>query len=286
MSERILRQSPPRSIDLVSRMVMLLGGIWTRFGLVFLVFSSIFVWIFVGNSTVKYLFQYTGNWSSTTGTVFSAEGTNMSEGNSTVYRHGYRYTVNGQSYTGTAYSTGIGYDDDQEVTIKYNPHHPDRSLLVGARRAPFGFVVALVLLFPLVGGIMLFFGLRQNIHFLQLLEVGIFTRGELKSKTVTGTKINDQSVYAFTFDFPVGSKTYQAVGKTHMVHLLEDEPKEIILYDPLRPERNIVYDAYPQAPDIDNQGYLVPRQPWELWPWLLVILLAISVWFGLPIFFY
>ncbi|MEI2420598.1 hypothetical protein V6O07_10020, partial [Arthrospira platensis SPKY2] len=44
-----------------------------------------------------------------------------------------------------------------------------------------------------------------------------------------------------------------------------DEEREIILYDHLKPERNIVFDSMPYIPEVDAQGWLKPLPLRHVW---------------------
>lgn len=124
--------------------------------------------------------------------------------------------------------------------------------------------------------------LRSNFRLLQLLRQGQLTRGVLKNKKATQTEINDQTVYAYDFEFHHRGQIHIAKGRSHKTHLLEDEEHERILFLPSDPSYNIVYDAYPYAPKISKQGDF-KRLPLRVYGglaiavfWALLIVLLIA----------
>ena len=244
----------PRQISIPERLAILSGGFMSQFGWIFFGFGMIFFWVFVMNSTVTHWFSFR-NWADGEGTVLRIEETNAEENEENVYELIYEYKVNGQSYTGRSYSTGYAYSEGQTVPIEYDLDYPEESRVHGLRRAMFGWEVIFVVIFPLIGLIFILVGFRTNMKSLDLLINGKFASGKMTSKEPTNTRINEQTVYKYTFEFEADNgRTYEATGKTHLTHLLEDEETERLIYAPNDPAYSTMFDTIPGAPKLNPDG--------------------------------
>ncbi|MCF8247328.1 MAG: DUF3592 domain-containing protein [Saprospiraceae bacterium] len=259
-SARQLRDLPPRNINLFTKATVLFGGFMQQFGWIFFCMGSLFSWIFIPMSTVRYWFEFGKEWQQVPGKIISAEPTNSSVNEQPVYQYLQSFEVNGQRYTGKSFSVGPEYQGGEEVTIEYDANNPSDSHVEGARRAVFPAFVLFVLIFPIVGGVFIFIAIRQNLKAIKLLEIGEFTRGTMCSKEATNSTvtINNQRypVFKYSFEFQAGGRTHSAICKTHQAWLVEDEEREIILYDKYNPDYNVVFDAAGNMPEITEAGLL------------------------------
>ena len=273
--QRVIRQTPPRYLDAFTQSTILLGGAIQQFGWGFFSFGMIFFWVFVGNSQVFYLFENRNDWKETEGVVSVVAPTNMSENDQIIYEAEFTFIHDYREYVGKSYSGGRIYGETQAVWVIYDEDDPTRSMIKGSRRAPFGYSVAFILIFPLLGAIFIVYQFIRNQRFLKLLKLGVFSLGKQVNKEPTGGSITINNVtypiYKYTFEFLVKGIARQAICKTHQTNLVEDEEEEIVLYDPLNPSYNMVYDAVPNVPEIDADGYLKPVK----WSKILVFVLPI-----------
>jgi hypothetical protein len=255
-SNRHLRDLPPRHLGLFTKIVILFGGFLQQFGWIFFTMGSLFAWIFIPLSDVMLWFEGNKNWEETVGQVMSAEPTNSSVNETTVYQYLHSFELEGERFSGKSFTVGRQYNDGEEVTIRYNADDPNESYIGSSRRAIFPAWVLFVLLFPLIGLAFIITSILQNIKVLKLLEIGEFKRGKLISKEATNARINKQTVFKYTFEFEVGGIKQEATCKTHQGWLVEDEEREIILYDRFNPTFNFVFDAMPNVPNISEEGRL------------------------------
>lgn len=257
---RQLRDLPPRSIGLYTKAIVLFGGFLQQFGWIFFTMGSLFSWIFIPMSDVKFWFEFGKEWKETPGKVVAVEPTNSAVNDEDVYQYLHSFELNGQRFTGKSYSVGQDYQGGQEVSIEYDAKNPTDSHVAGSRRAVFPAFVLFVLIFPIVGLGFIFFAIRQNLKAIKLLEIGEFTRGTLcaKESTNASVKINNTTypVYKYSFDFEAGGRTHSAFCKTHQAWLVEDEEREIILFDKYNPDFNVVFDAAGNMPAITEDGML------------------------------
>jgi hypothetical protein len=233
---RQLRDLPPRSINLYTKATVLFGGFLQQFGWIFFVMGSLFSWIFIPMSDVKFWFEFGKEWKETPGKIVAVEPTNSAVNDEVVYQYLHSFELNGQRFTGKS------------------------SHVAGSRRAVFPAFVLFVLIFPIVGLGFIVFAIRQNLKAIKLLEIGEFTRGTLCSKEATNAsvKINNTTypVYKYSFEFDAGGRTHSAICKTHQAWLVEDEEREIILFDKYNPDFNVVFDAAGNMPAITEEGML------------------------------
>lgn len=279
-SDRHLRDLPPRHLDLFTKIIILFGGSLQQFGWIFFTIGSLFSWIFIPFSDAMLWFEGKKNWNETVGQIMSAEPTNSSVNETTVYQYFHSFELEGERFTGKSFTVGPQYKDGEEVMIRYNVDDPSESAISNSNRAIFPAWVLFVLLFPLVGLAFIITSILQNIRVLKLLEIGAFTRGKLISKEATNARINKQMVFKYMFEFVVGGKKQEAICRTHQGWLVEDEEREIILYDRFNPNFNFVFDAMPNVPKISEEGML-ERAP----IWKAVNLLLPIVGIGLNVMF-
>jgi hypothetical protein len=244
-------------MSVLSRLIILLGGFYVQFGSLFVAFGMIFVLIFIPNSEVMTLMD-NAKWEEVQGTVLGVENTNSSVNDSPVRKYFYQYAVDGVDYEGAAFSHEHFYLADSPVLVEYQTDNPSDSRIKGMRQHVFDAWVIFTAVFPFIGLIFMFIGIMQNAQALRLLQYGEFARGKLSSKMATNTKINNNPVFKYVFDFKVQEQAYQAIGKTHHYGLLEDEETERIIYNPANPSDAVLYDTIPLAPAIDPEGFLEP----------------------------
>jgi hypothetical protein len=246
---------PPRSVPLLVRTKVLLGGFLTQFGCIFLGFGMIFVWAFTLNADLTSWYHFRGRLETAQGTVLHSEQTSFSVGGSEhskgtpIYANHYSFVGPGNvEYEGVSYKKGRALKKGGKVTVEYPPDQPERSRINGMRRSPMGLFGLMPIIFPLVGLCLMTVGLKKGIRGNRLLVIGHQTTGKLKSKVATSTKINNRTVFKLTFEFTAADGIgYEAVGKTHKPEKLEDEAEEPLLYDPILPSYAVMLDALPDS---------------------------------------
>ncbi|BDS14430.1 DUF3592 domain-containing protein [Aureispira anguillae] len=261
MNENILdhqgiRKGPPRPLNFFTKIQVLFGGFGVQFGAVFFWFGMIFTLIFVGQSECIHWFSSDGNWVQSEGLLLEIEETNVEVNEETIYQYTFSYNVEGQSFQGISNGSYSGMLEGNLTTIEYKSDNPIRARIVGMTTEVFPSWVVFVLVFPFLGLIFILGGFRANWKALHLIINGVFTRGKMLGYKATNTEINDQTVYAYEFEFSVRGKKYISKCKTHLTERVEDEELEKIIYDLNDPNTNCVYDAIAAAPKIDQFGKL------------------------------
>jgi hypothetical protein len=253
-----LREGPPRSLSILTRINVLFGGFSVQFGSVFFWFGMIFVLVFVGQSDAIHWFSADGDWVETDALLLEINDGNGSVNDEPIYEYVFSFSADGRSFTGSSNARFNGEEENSIVQIEYKEDNPARARIIGMRSEVFpSWVVFLVIIFPAIGFGFLFFGFKENLKAIRLLKNGIFTRGKMIHYEATNTRINDNTVYAYKFEFYANNKMHIAECKTHLTDRVEDEENEKILYDKANPTFNLVYDAMGAAPKIDRFGRIV-----------------------------
>lgn len=247
---------PPRSVPLSLRVLNFFNGAaqlgWFVFG-----FGMIFFWLFGARADFSFAtFHVDG---ATRGRVVRVEDTGASENKSRVRAHHYEYSVAGRTLTGISYATGGGASEGQEVDVEYDQGTPERSRIAGMRRELFGPFAAFVVIFPLVGAVILYFGTTSGVERNHLLREGILTTGTFVRREPTNMTINKQRVWEVTFEFTDrNGQRHEAKARSTDTSRLEDDAREPLLYDPNDPAKAYVLDEAPARPKFEH-GELTGR---------------------------
>ena len=256
---------PPRAVPLLVRSRVLLGGTLNQFGWLWLGFSMFFFWIFGLNADVTSWWHFRGAVETVPGVItasvdtgFSSGGTEHSRG-TPVYANHYTFrTADETEWRGVSYATGRRGSPGAVVRIEYPAGKPQISRIVGMRSAAVqGWVLPLVLLFPLIGVGLLAPGTRRGLKGIRLLKQGVRGGGTLKSKEPTNVSVNDQPVFKLVFEFTAeDGVAREVVAKSLRPEALEDEVEEPLLYLPSDPSFAVLLDALPGSPRIDEDGQM------------------------------
>ena len=261
---------PPRQIDFFTQSILIFGGLLNQIGWFFIGFGMLFFWVAFTFSGFESIFQSTKGWEEIRGTIDQISATNTSVNDQRVYQYDYNFRLNSQIYAGQSFTNGQQFDIGDKVSILFNFNNPEQSVIKGAKRNELSpWILAFLLIFPVVGCILVIIQTRTNLKNLNLLKIGDSTKAKNIDKQSTGgsVTINNKRypIYKFTFEFSykdhIKEGIYQAVCKTHLSDLVEDEEREIVLFDKFEPKINTVYDAIPNAPMIDSDGNILSAEP-------------------------
>ena len=244
-----------RNIPISTKCSILFGGFKNQFGWSFFGFGLIFFWAFAMNSDLSFL-HYTGEIITIEGTATNSIAIDASEGNIPVIENHYKFkTEDGLEFEGFSYATGRSIQSGKAITIEYPEGKPQYSRIKGMRRQIFGAVVLWVVLFPFIGLIFMFFGIKRSTRTLRLLKNGELTKGKLISKVRTNTRINGRLVYKLTFRYKdyLGNE-FELKEKTRIPHLLVDQGEESLLYLRHKPAYAIMLDSLPSSASINAEG--------------------------------
>lgn len=273
-----------RSVPLSVKLAVMFGGVLQPVGWLVFGFSMLFVWTFAMNADLSSFSRFGGELAQASATVTASEPTSFSEGGSNsrpgtpIYLVRYSFAQGGRTWEGESYTLGSRYSVGSSAAVEYPAGDPSVSRIVGARGAPFGAAVLVVLVFPIVALVLVVIGLRGGLARASLLNRGKLARGRLTDKQATSSRVNNQIVYRMTFEFETeDGRTHICEVRTHKDHLLEDEENgELILYHPGNPKRCVAVDALPAGVKITEEGeYRVPPKGYLLFA-LLPPIIAIA----------
>ncbi len=276
---------PRRPVPPSLRCAVIVGGMVNQLGWGLLAFGGFLAGVFGRNADLS-AFPPDGSRQRATATITAVEKTGFSDrpgrrSRKFVYAHRYSFRdTGGAEHTGASYGWHTnGAADTQvgrNVQVEYPAGQPQQSRIVGMRRRPLGPAAALTWLIPAAGVLVVLRGLRRGLRDVHLLTHGQPATGVLKSKRATATKINDRQVYELTFEFAGDDGTkHTAKARTHQAELLTDDAEELLVYDPMQPDRAVMIDALPGQPVFDEAGLPHARRPAR--GWLSLVLPAIAI---------
>lgn len=233
----------PRQIPLLVKLSLFLGDVIFILGLIFSligVASMVLISLLVDFSSLRFSPDTIAK-----GTITAIEDANASENNHRIYKFQYQYSLDGDSF-----KSGYSYDSNGELKVGDRVEvecesASTKSRIKGMKLAPFSpWLLLPFSIFPLVGMVMLLFGVRKGVRNLDLLTNGILAKAKVTHKERTNTRINNQYVYKVFFEFKTADgKMAQSSVNTHKPYLVEDEPEEMMLYKPETPEKAVLLDA-------------------------------------------
>ncbi len=182
------------------------------------------------------------------GKILDEIGTSSYENDERVYQYVFEFRANdGKAYKSTCYHTGRAKYPDGIVRVQYFQSNPQKARIVGMKIGQFPFFILLfVAIFPLVGGLMLFFGIRKALKRLRILKFGKTALGTFSRMEETNVTINKQRVYRMYFIFTDGNGTEHTVfDQTHKIYHLRDEAQEWLVYNPSKPDEAVLLDTLP-----------------------------------------
>ncbi len=223
----------------------LTGGAIFWMGLIFFIVGMFFVLIF-GQFTNIGRAKVSDSDPITQGELTDVIETNAEINDVSVFEYKYKYTINDSTYTGSSYHTGY-IEIPNIVDVQFNVLQPEVSRIKGMRQSSMGsWIIFLLAIFPLIGGIMVIVTVKNGIRRLKILKYGKLAKGKFVRKEATDVTINDQRVYKMFFKFTADDgNEYTCFDKTHKTWELEDEEFELLVYDPRRPSEAVLLDTLP-----------------------------------------
>ena len=254
---------PPRDLPPVLAARLRLGSGASQTGWLVLAFGSIFFWAVAWHGDLSGWRFRPDTAGRTIGLVLDCRDTHYSVGRSRggsrgtpVYENRYRYAVNDAPLEGRSYATGV-CSAGSSVPVEYLLSQPGFSRIAGMRRDLLGPWAALAAIIPAAGLAMILAGLVKGRSHARLLRAGMAAAGRLVKKTATGARTNGRMVYRMTFEFKAkngapGSTTLRA----NRPERLEDDSRELVLYDPEDLRKAVLVDSLPGNLNVDDRGEL------------------------------
>jgi len=249
---------PPRRVPLSLRVRILFGGLGL-FAFPFLAIGGTLASLFLREADLTSWVRFRGDVAAVQGVSTGCGRTGASENRVPVFENRYAFEVDGERRTGASFATGTCLRPGARVTVEVPAGRPDVSRIAGMRRATFGPGILFVAIFPAVGLAMVLGWWGYVRRHLRLLSRGRVAMASLVGEEETRVTVNGRPVMRMRFAFDTERGVRQeAVVKTPFAAALKDDPRELVLYDPARPERVIAWDVIEGAPRVDAAGQLLP----------------------------
>jgi hypothetical protein len=253
-----------RSVPLVVRLAVLFGGPANLFGWFFFGFGMVFVWLFACRSDVTSWYRFKGPLETVQGQVISSTRTDASQGrrrSGRIYRYTFSYLVDDREYQGASYAVGQQLQAGSSVTVEFPIGKPTVARIRSMRTNVFGPGVLFVLVFPLVGLCVVYFGFISGLKTCSLLRCGVLTSAKLVSKEPTNISVNRRMLYKFIFSFTTSEGRACTASDKTTAERFENGNQEPIIYDPRRPESALLLAGLPAGLQIGDDGQIVNRRP-------------------------
>ncbi|MDE2292514.1 MAG: hypothetical protein KGL53_10565 [Elusimicrobia bacterium] len=243
---------PAREVPLSARLQFLFGGFLNQFGWFFLGFGLVFVRIFGGAADLSAVTAFHGRLETAPAALSVVRRTGFSANKRRVFAFDYSFQEDGETYHGTSFS-----QDDRlsgPVTAEFPAGHPSLSRLRGMRRKPFGPGALFVVIFPVIGLVILAFGLRKALRGIRLLRRGMLATGRQSGMAPTNTTVNGRVVYELTYAFKTASGEERTVKARSERPEGFDEAAEPVVYDPVDRDNAMLLDDLPGRPRLDEDS--------------------------------
>jgi len=233
-----------RKIPILLKIRIIFSNVPFFIGFMFFLIGSIFLVVFSLLIDFEDL-KFSKNDPITKGKILNSKYTNSSINEQRVIEYEFEfYTPDGKRHLGKSYTVNQLQDS---VDIVYLKDDPSTSKIYNTTKGSFPFwIIFFLLIFPAVGILIAFFGLRKTIKWLDILKIGKIAFGIYNRREATGSSVNDMRVYKLYFKYSVDNKEYEAVGETHKTHKLHNEQYEPLIYNPYNPHEAIMIDALPR----------------------------------------
>jgi hypothetical protein len=216
-----------------SNFFMIFGTIWTV--------PTLFI-IILANTSIRNSIALSNSNSYTEGNIIGTEKTYRK--GKTYYDHTVAYKVNNISYEiieRNQLDTII-----EKINVKYLPEKPEVASISGNSVGEMIIVVLVFSLFPLIGFVILGYGIKKSLQNLDILENGEVALGKFLRSEATNTTVNKQRVMKLYFSFTDKyGKEQQTSAETHNIHKLQDEALEMLVYMPNNVGKSVFLDILP-----------------------------------------
>ena len=255
---RFLSASAPRPVPPMLRRAALrsAGSLGLAiFGAVFLTMGLLFAKLFLPWRQADEWRLAASHPLSAQGRIVSVDKTNMSINKTQVMRYGFECTATqGAPVHGECFTTGRRWSAGSVVNVRYSPAEPALACPEGARLSQGSMGSAFVLIFPLVGGGIIFWVIHARRRMLWLLTNG--TLGDFRVMAIEPTRveINKQPQFKITLQrldqadaAPHEVRWYQPALLAFARERQANGQAVFGLFDPAKSKRVILPEALMQA---------------------------------------
>ncbi len=186
------------------------------------------------------------------GRIVSVGKTNMSINKAQVMRYGFDFTpAQAASVHGECFTTGKRWSEGAAVNVRYSPTEPALACPEGARLSQGSLGSAFVLVFPLVGGGLVFWVIRSRKRTLWVLQngaLGDFRVTAIEPTNVTINKLPQFKVTLQRLDQPDAQphevRWYKPALLTFARERQQNGQAVFGLFDPAKPKKVLLPEAW------------------------------------------
>lgn len=265
---------PPRHVPFDLK-VSLLCNFFVLFGSFFFAFGMIFFWVFIDPYAIYKDIILHNDHKNTEGTITDIRDTNVSINKERVLGYKYTFSHDNEDYSGESFMTRKRLNEGNNVKIIFHPDNPHISKISGTNLNIGGYASLFVLIFPLVGLTLAFFGYKSGSKQLSMLKSGIITHALVSDVKKTNVTVNNRRVFKVKMEYQDSrGGTHTNYHSTTEPSVLTDEPTELILYNPQKPSDFWPIDDMEQKLDIDERGDLIPPKDTKALLYLFLVLIC------------
>ena len=222
------------------------------FGVIFLTMGLFFANVFLPWRQVAEWRLAASHPVSAQGRIVSVEKTNMSINKAKVMRYGFEFNpAQGSRVSGECFTTGQRWSAGAVVNMRYSPVEPALACPEGARLSQGSLSSAFVLIFPLVGGGIVFWVVRARLRTLWLLKNGTLGDFRVTGIESTAVTINKQQQFKITLQRldqadaePHEVRWYQPALLSFARERQKSGQAVFGLFDPAKPKKVLLPEAW------------------------------------------
>lgn len=249
--------TPPRVVGFRLKGAARFGGAFNYIGWGMMLFGLIFSAVFILQSELVTMFQFRGTLTQAKGVITTITQTSSEVNNEYIFKIGYNFQdKTGETFSGVSYEADTGYKRGDVIVVEYREDDPAISRVKGLRSAAFPWQVVFVGIVPLIGLIFIVIGFKKGGKIIRLLQKGHYTVGTYLRREGTSTRINNQRVYRYIYQFEDNNGVcHNPSGNTHREDWFEKNKEQTgILYDQRHPENGMIFSLLPGKITIDPRG--------------------------------
>lgn len=255
-----------RRISILAYCHVLFGEFKQQMGWWFFAIGMMFFWAFAANMDVTALFYFHREIENAQGIILSVSHTDASEQfesspSRPIMAYQYTFTAeNGLEYDNVSYSNEKKVLRKGDlVTIEYPSEKPDISHIKGMRNAIFRAspAMALIIMFPLAGLVLLVPGLMQGFRANRLLKTGQLSLGKLRTVIPIKSKFLKMKLYLILFKVQTVENSFHNISVRRNITWTDRDAK--LLFHLENPSSSMLLIDLPGPPVIHGNKSIVCR---------------------------
>ena len=235
-----------RELPILHQISIFINGSFGLVAIALIVFGGFLASTFIKDIDIQEFLYLNQNTEIGKGKIIDIFETNISINEEDIYGYEYKFFSPIGDLQWISFTTGGKYSIGDKVNVEYSTEHPDIHRISGLSNTPGGIFSLFSILPFVIGLVWLIINIYRGYNKNKILTSGEITYGKLIGKKSTSTQINDQTVYKLIFEFiDTKGKSFNVTAKTHKPESLEDEKKEMLLYNTINPRKAVLVDNLP-----------------------------------------